>query len=68
MVLCVCVWERVADHLLFLYFSWVNQKTEGKIPQIVEGELSPDTKIVMASALYFNARWEKSFFEGTTAL
>lgn len=47
--------------------SWVNHKTEGKIPEMVKS-LSRDTKIVLASALYFNAMWEKTFFESGTSL
>lgn len=46
--------------------SWVNRKTEGKIPKIISEQLNPKTKIVMASALYFNAMWEKTFYEGAT--
>lgn len=46
--------------------EWVNQKTEGKIPRIIGEQLSPKTQIVMASALYFNAMWEKTFYEGVT--
>lgn len=44
----------------------MNSKTEGKIPEIVSNSLSSDTKIVMASALYFNAMWQKTFIESAT--
>lgn len=52
--------------MFYEILSWVNEKTEGKIPKIVGEQLNPATKIVMASALYFNARWEKTFIEGAT--
>lgn len=45
--------------------SWVNEKTNGKIPEIVS-YFQPDTKVVLASALYFKAMWETTFIEGAT--
>lgn len=46
--------------------SWVNDKTEGLIPKIISDQLSTQTRMVLASALYFNAMWEKTFLEEAT--
>ncbi|KAG4075008.1 hypothetical protein HA402_014587 [Bradysia odoriphaga] len=45
--------------------DWVNEKTNGKIPEIVNF-FQPDTKLVLASAFYFKAMWESTFIEGAT--
>lgn len=50
---------------LFSNESWVNEKTHGKIPEIV-AYFQPETKVVLASALYFKAMWEKTFLDGAT--
>lgn len=47
---------------------WIEEKTEGKIREIFSSSLDESTRIVIASALYFNALWERTFFEGATAL
>lgn len=52
--------------ITFFVNSWVSQKTEGKVQEIVPNSLSPDTKVILASALYFNAMWEKTFIDGGT--
>ncbi|KAG5675521.1 hypothetical protein PVAND_005417 [Polypedilum vanderplanki] len=46
--------------------DWVNEKTHGKIKQIVPPVMNPNTRIVLANALYFKAQWQTSFFEGAT--
>lgn len=46
--------------------SWVAQKTNGKISNILAEEPLSHTRVIIASALYFKALWEKPFFEGTT--
>jgi serpin B len=45
--------------------QWVNQATNGKIPSIVEG-FNPNTALVLANAIYFNAEWEKPFEQDAT--
>lgn len=50
----------------FSTFSWVNEKTEGKIKEMFAQPLSTDTKVVVASALYFKAFWERTFIDGAT--
>jgi serpin B len=44
---------------------WVSQATNERIPQILEA-LDPDTRLVLANAVYFNALWEKQFDEKAT--
>lgn len=46
--------------------KWVSDKTLGKITSIVPNEMNPQTKLIIASALYFNAVWEKTFIDGAT--
>jgi serpin B len=40
--------------------AWVAQNTNGKIDQIV-GELSPETILLIVSAIYFLGSWERQF-------
>lgn len=47
-------------------FSWVNEKTEGKIKEMFVQPLPADTKVIVASALYFKAFWERTFIDGAT--
>lgn len=46
--------------------KWVENKTYGHIPNILESPPSPSTKVIIASALYFNGAWENPFIEGQT--
>lgn len=55
--------------IFFLFgfsYSWINQVTEGKIPEIISDTISPETKLVVTSAIYFKAVWEKTFIDGGT--
>lgn len=45
---------------------WVSENTHGKISEIVPKVMNPNTKIVLANALYFKAEWQQTFFEGAT--
>jgi serpin B len=41
---------------------WASDQTKGKIPELFAGgELSSDTGLVLANAVYFKAKWEKTF-------
>lgn len=40
--------------------GWFEQKTDGKIPQMLES-LSPETKLLVANALVFQGKWKKAF-------
>lgn len=46
--------------------GWVNKNTHGKITEIVPQVMNPNTKIVLANALYFKAEWQQTFIEGAT--
>lgn len=41
-------------------------KTHGKIPAIVPRVMNPNTRVVLANALYFKAEWQTSFIDGVT--
>lgn len=46
---------------------WVEDQTEDRIQNIVpQGALTPDTRLVLANAIYFNASWFNAFSERGT--
>jgi serpin B len=45
--------------------GWVSNKTEGKIPRMLEA-LNPDAAAVLLNAIYFKARWASTFSESAT--
>jgi serine protease inhibitor len=47
-------------------YSWVNEKTNGKIKEILPGSANRETRVILANALYFKAEWQESFIEGAT--
>jgi serpin B len=48
--------------------AWVADHTEGKIDEIVpEGLLTPDSRLVLANAIYFYGGWLNTFDESATA-
>ncbi|XP_017760318.1 PREDICTED: uncharacterized protein LOC108550913 [Eufriesea mexicana] len=46
--------------------AWLKEKTMGKITNILNGPPSPDTMMILLSALYFNGEWNQYFFDGAT--
>ncbi len=47
--------------------SWVAEKTESKIPDLIPpGALTPETRAVLANAIYFKSAWESSFEKTAT--
>lgn len=40
--------------------QWTKNATDGKIDRLIS-ELSPDTRLVLANAIYLNAKWEDPF-------
>ncbi|XP_060530341.1 serine protease inhibitor 28Dc isoform X2 [Cylas formicarius] len=46
--------------------SWVSEETNRKIRTILSEAPSTDTKVIITTALYFNAEWENKFFDGFT--
>lgn len=44
----------------------MNEKTNGKIKEIIPGSTNPETRVILANALYFKAEWQETFIdEGT---
>lgn len=54
--------RRLTRFFFYIFcFSWVDEKTEGKIKKLFAAPLPESTKVVIASALYFKAMWERKF-------
>jgi serpin B len=50
------------DDARSLINRWVNEKTKGKIADLfAPGALTRDTRLVLASAVYFNGKWQSKF-------
>jgi len=45
--------------------SWVNEKTSGKIPKILD-EISADEIMFLINAIYFNGKWQIQFEKSST--
>ena len=43
--------------------TWVNENTDGMIPKIIEGEMSPLTVMYLINAIVFDGKWEKVYTE-----
>ncbi|WP_438007421.1 serpin family protein [Sorangium sp. So ce321] len=41
--------------------KWVSDHTEGKIPQLLDGNVTPETLAVLVNAIYFHAEWGTAF-------
>lgn len=52
---------------LQLVNAWVSDRTFGKITDILTEAPSPATKVIVASAMYFKARWEYPFLDEQTS-
>jgi serpin B len=47
--------------------QWVSDETEEKIENLLpQGTITPDTRLVLTNAVYFNAAWQYPFMEGAT--
>ncbi|MBI5206594.1 MAG: serpin family protein [Candidatus Firestonebacteria bacterium] len=47
--------------------NWVKEKTENRIDSVIpEGVITPDTRLVLTNAVYFNAAWLHTFNETST--
>lgn len=46
--------------------NWVAESTSGKIREILTEPLHADNKMLVASTVYFNAKWKSTFFEDMT--
>jgi serpin B len=48
--------------------KWVEEKTKDKIKDLLaDGTITPDTRLVLTNAVYFNADWLKKFEKDATA-
>lgn len=48
--------------------AWVSQATNGKIPRLLgPGDIDPLTRLVLANAVYLNARWDSPFKKEDTS-
>lgn len=48
--------------------SWAEKNTNGRIREIISDDLSTETTMVVANALYFKAFWEDVFLAGATKM
>ncbi|WP_438031916.1 serpin family protein [Sorangium sp. So ce204] len=46
--------------------AWVKDQTEGKIPNLLNGSVTPETRVVLTNAIYFDAAWHTPFDEDLT--
>lgn len=46
--------------------QWVDEKTHGKIPEVLAEPLSTDTRLVLVNALYYLGNWAVPFSESNT--
>jgi serpin B len=47
--------------------EWVSDRTHGRIPHLLDpGSLDPETRLVLANAVYFKAPWLHQFMEDAT--
>ena len=47
--------------------QWASEKTHDKIKEVVpQGSITPDTRLVLANAIYLNALWQSQFDEAAT--
>ncbi|CAO1333087.1 unnamed protein product [Diamesa serratosioi] len=46
--------------------KWVNDKTNGRIKELIPGAVDSETLVILANALYFKAYWQQTFIDGAT--
>ncbi|MDR2613413.1 MAG: serpin family protein [Deltaproteobacteria bacterium] len=47
--------------------SWASRETKGKVKELLGGPLPPDTRLVLANAVYFKGGWRDTFDPEATA-
>ncbi len=63
-----CDFQKSADAERVRINDWVATQTYGKIRDIIPvGSLSPETRLVIANAIYFKGNWAKPFEASRTA-
>src|SRR6185369_11244557 len=46
--------------------AWADEKTHGKVKDVVSFPFPPQTKVVLANAIYFKGKWAEPFDKGRT--
>ncbi len=46
--------------------GWVSSQTEGLIPELLSGNVTPETQLVLVNAIYFDAAWATPFDKANT--
>ncbi|KAJ8894125.1 hypothetical protein PR048_006735, partial [Dryococelus australis] len=46
--------------------AWVSKATHGKINTLIDEALPPETALVLANAIFFQAAWDKQFIKSVT--
>ncbi|KYF61469.1 hypothetical protein BE11_49965 [Sorangium cellulosum] len=46
--------------------AWVSDRTDGKIPKLLDDDVTPETVAVLVNAIYFDAAWKTAFEKGAT--
>lgn len=46
--------------------KWVAESTNGKVKEILSRQLDASTRMLVASTVYFNAKWKTTFYEDMT--
>lgn len=46
--------------------KWVAESTNGKVKEILNRPIDSNTKLLIASTIYFNAKWKTTFYEDMT--
>ncbi len=60
-------YQKAPDKAVNLINGWVDKQTEGKIKNILSpNSVTPDTKLVLTNAVYFNAAWATPFEDENT--
>ncbi|KYF53345.1 hypothetical protein BE08_41025, partial [Sorangium cellulosum] len=46
--------------------AWVSDRTGGKIPELLDDDVTPETVAVLVNAIYFQAKWKTAFGKDAT--
>jgi serpin B len=46
--------------------EWANASTRGKIKKVVQWPFDPDTRVILANAIYFKGKWDRPFDKNGT--
>ena len=46
--------------------DWADEKTHGKIQNVVQFPFDPNTRLILANAIYFKGKWAEPFDKSKT--